>query len=204
MEGRASRLQCGALVFEDQRPRAFCAGLLRPRVYVSSGAVGLLDEAALNAVLEHERHHVRRRDPLRLAAGRVLARALFFLPGYQTLVSRQQWLSELSADERTMNAAPGNRSALARAIVTFSDSSDPHGGTGVDPARVDQLLGDPPVWRFPAALCVVLALVIALIAAVVVLAGRTAVGTACVVVLALIPAGLGLISIRITRTARSR
>jgi hypothetical protein len=26
-----------ALVFEDERPRAFCAGLLRPRVYIDRG-----------------------------------------------------------------------------------------------------------------------------------------------------------------------
>jgi Zn-dependent protease with chaperone function len=69
------------LVIEDEFPRAFCAGLLRPRVYVSSGAVALLDEHALRAVLLHERHHMRRHDPLRLAAGRAIARALFFAPG---------------------------------------------------------------------------------------------------------------------------
>jgi hypothetical protein len=211
----AARVSDGAFVFEDPRPRAFCAGLLRPRVYVSSGAVALLDEPALNAVLEHERHHVRRRDPLRLAAGRVLARALFFLPGYRALVGRQQWLAELSADEQAITAAPGNRSALARAMVTFSASSGPGDETGIDPARVDHLLGQPPAWRFPAALCVLSALVIALIIATVVLAGQTAFGAAslappflsdqaCIVVLALIPAALGLVLIRIARTARSR
>jgi hypothetical protein len=210
-----SGLSNGALVFEDPRPRAFCAGLLRPRVYVSSGAVAVLDEPALDAVLEHERHHAHRRDPLRLASGRVLARALFFLPGYQGLVNRQQRLAELSADEHAMTAAPGNRSALARAMVTFSDSSNARDNTGIDPARVDHLLGETPAWRFPAAICVVSALVIALIVAVVVLAGQTAFGAAtlsppflsrqaCVVVLAMIPAALGLGSILVARTVRSR
>src|ERR1700744_6293998 len=100
-EGRASRrfsravsrLQLetlkGAAVVPDTQPRAFCAGLLRPRVYVSAGAVALLDDAALNAVLAHERHHARRHDPLRFAAGRVLAHALFFLPELGLLVERQ-------------------------------------------------------------------------------------------------------------------
>ncbi len=35
------------LVIADERPRAFCAGLLRPRVYISTGALALLDELAL-------------------------------------------------------------------------------------------------------------------------------------------------------------
>jgi Zn-dependent protease with chaperone function len=61
----------GASVIGDSSPRAFCVGLLRPRVYVSTGAVEMLDEAALEVVLAHERHHAGRGDPLRLAAGRV-------------------------------------------------------------------------------------------------------------------------------------
>jgi len=59
------------------------------------GAVAALDDGALSAVLAHERHHARRRDPLRLATGRVLARALFFLPELRDLVNRQQALAEL-------------------------------------------------------------------------------------------------------------
>lgn len=92
-----------AVVVPDPQPRAFCAGLLRPRVYVSAGAVAVLDEAALDAVLAHERHHARRRDPLRFAAGRVLADALFFLPELGLLVERQQALAELSADESAVD-----------------------------------------------------------------------------------------------------
>jgi beta-lactamase regulating signal transducer with metallopeptidase domain len=164
--------------------------------------------------LEHERHHALRRDPLRLAAARVLARAVFFLPGYRALVGRQQALAELGADERAINAAPGNRSALARAMVIFSDSAESGDERGVDPERVDHLLGEAPSWRFPAALCALSALVIALLIAVVVLAGQTAFGAAtlappflsrqaCVVVLALIPAALGLASVRLARTVRS-
>lgn len=80
----------GVVVVEDRRPQAFCAGLLRPRVYVSTAAVALLDESALDAVIAHEFHHARRRDPLRLAVGRVLVRALFFMPGLAGLARRHR------------------------------------------------------------------------------------------------------------------
>jgi Zn-dependent protease with chaperone function len=33
--------------------------------------VALLDDSGLDAMLAHEHHHARRRDPLRLATGRV-------------------------------------------------------------------------------------------------------------------------------------
>src|SRR5581483_7507201 len=111
-----------ALVIHDQSPRAFCAGLLRPRVYVSSGAVALLDQRALGAVLAHERHHARSRDPLRLAVSRVLAHALFFVPGLRELGRRRRLLAELSADESAMNLDSGSRSDLARAMLAFSDA----------------------------------------------------------------------------------
>jgi bla regulator protein blaR1 len=193
----------GALLIVDPQPRAFCAGLLRPRVYVSTGAVAMLDDEALDAVLAHERHHAHRRDPLRFAVGRVLIRALFFLPELEDLVERQRALAELSADESAANAAPENRSALARAMLSFSDAPGSAHGAGIDPARVDYLLGESPSWRFPALVCVAAASVLALLAAVAVLAGQLASGSAtlgvpflsrqpCVVVLAGIPAALGL------------
>jgi Zn-dependent protease with chaperone function len=186
-----------ALVIDDERPQAFCAGLFHPRVYVSSGAVALLDESALDAMLAHEAHHARCRDPLRLAVGRVLAHALFFVPGLHELVRRQQALAELGADESAINLAPGHRSALARAMLTFSDSSA--GPVGIDPRRVDHLLGEPPSWRFPTLLCLAASGVIALVGAIAFLVGQLAIGSAtlappffsrqpCVVVLSLIPA----------------
>jgi hypothetical protein len=199
-------LHGGALILDDEQPRAFCVGLLRPQVYVSSGAVAMLDDDALGAVLAHEHHHARRHDPLRLAVGRVLARALFFLPELDDLVERQQALAELSADESAVNTAPANRSALARAMLSFSDAAGEgtdRGSAGIDPARVDYLLGDPPSWRFPIVLCTAAGSMIALLATLTVLAGQLASGSAtlalpflsrqpCIVILAAIPAALGL------------
>jgi Zn-dependent protease with chaperone function len=200
-----------AFVIVDERPKAFCAGLFHPRVYVSSGAVALLDESALDAVLAHEAHHARCRDPLRLAVGRILARALFFVPGLRELVHRQQALAELGADESAINAAAEHRSALARAMLTFADSSGAAGQVGIDPRRVDHLLGEAPSWRFPTLLCCASAGVLALLGAIVVLASRLAIGSAtlappffsaqpCVVVLALIPA-MGLMGAYVGRGA---
>jgi Peptidase family M48 len=147
-------------VIADARPRAFCGGVLQPRVYVSTWAMAILDGAGLNAVLAHERHHARRFDPLRLAAGRVLARALFFLPELGELVEHQQALAELSADESAVNALPANRFALAEAMLSFSDTPASGGSTGIDPARVDYLLGESPRWRFPVLLCLAAASVL--------------------------------------------
>jgi bla regulator protein blaR1 len=205
----------GTLLIADEHPRAFCAGLLRPRVYLSTGAVAILDDGALNAVLAHERHHVRRRDPLRLAVGRVLARALFFLPGLPDLVARQQAMAELGADETAVDAAPANRSALARAMLSFADVPVAEASAGVDPARVDYLLGESPSWRFPAVLSLAAAGVVALLVTVAVLVGQAASGMAtlappflsrqpCIVILAATPVLLGALAATYRRGLRLR
>ncbi len=209
------RLVQDALVIEDERPRAFCAGLISPRVYISSGALAMLDESGLDAVLAHERYHARRRDPLRLCTARVLARALFLLPGLDELVERQQALAELSADESAINARPSNRAGLAAAMLSFSDLTGSGSSVGIDPARVDHLLGEDSSWRFPVGLCLGCAGVIALLIATGVLVGRVAHGSAtlappflsgepCVLVLAAIPAFGGLLATLYLHATRTR
>jgi Zn-dependent protease with chaperone function len=205
----------GLLVIDDDRPEAFCAGLFRPRVYITTGALAKLDEQGLDAVLVHERHHARRRDPLRLAAGRVIARSLFFLPGVRELRRGQQILAEVSADESALSAAAGDRSALARAMLSFGDAAETGASSGIDPVRVEYLLGRAPSWQFPALMCLAAVVLLALVATVAILVTREAAGSAtlaapflsaqpCVVMLALIPCGVGLIAARLGRIARER
>jgi bla regulator protein blaR1 len=204
----------GAWLISDARPQAFCAGLLRPRVYVSTGAVELLDAPALASVLAHEQHHARRHDPLRLACGRVLAASLFFIPAHRRLVQRQHALAEISADEAAVINAGGDRSALASAMLSFSQASSAD-AVGIDPERVDYLLGERTRWRFPLMLCLGTAAALSLLIAVAVLAAHVAVGSTtlappflssqpCVAVLAMIPAAAGLTGVAFyARTRRT-
>jgi hypothetical protein len=203
----------GAWVITDERPQAFCAGLLRPRVYFSTGALELLDAPALAAVLAHERHHAIRHDPLRLACGRVLAAGLFFIPGMRRLVQRQDALAEISADEAAVLTVGVERSGLASAMLSFSQASSAD-ALGIDPERVDYLLGERAQWRFPVALCLGVLAALSLLVAVAVLAAHAAVGSAtlappflssqpCVAVLAMIPAAAGLAGLVYARTRQT-
>jgi Zn-dependent protease with chaperone function len=188
----------GAWLIDDDRPQAFCAGLFHPRVYLSTGTVKMLDAPALDAVLAHERHHASRHDPLRLACARALAAGLFYMPALRRLVSRQHALAEISADEAAVISAGGDRSALASAILSFSQSDDQR-AAGVDPERIDYLIGERPHWRFPLALCLSGIGALSLLVALALLAARAAAGSVtlappflssqpCVAVLAMIPA----------------
>jgi hypothetical protein len=95
-------------------------------------------------------------------------------------------------------------------MLSFAEHSRPEDPTGLDPARVDHLLGDPPGWRFPLLACALAFTVLGLLAAAGVLAGRIAAGSAtlslpflsrqpCVVMLAAIPSVLGFLALRLRR-----
>jgi BlaR1 peptidase M56 len=136
-----------ARVIDDDVPQAFCIGLLRPRIYVSCGALELLRDEERAAVLAHEAHHARRRDPLRLLVARALAEGLFFLPAVRRLPDRYAALAELAADEAAA-AGRGGRRALASALLAFDAHPSP-AAVGIAPERVEQLLGQRPRWELP-------------------------------------------------------
>jgi hypothetical protein len=110
-----------------------------------------LSEAELHAVVDHEHHHLRRHDPLRLLLARALADALFFIPLFRRTAERYEALGELAADEEAVSRAPG-RSALASALLKFDDAKT-RGATvvGIAAEHVDHLMGDPDArrWSLP-------------------------------------------------------
>lgn len=134
-------------------PRAFCSGLVRPRVYVSEGALTRFGERELAAVVAHEAHHADRRDPLRLLAARAIGDAY----SLRTLPRREQALSELAADAAAVRR--GGAAPLASALLAFPGD--------VAPERVDRLAGAAPVGEVSntmvaAAAAVLAALVVAI------------------------------------------
>jgi Zn-dependent protease with chaperone function len=151
-------------VFEDPRPQAFCAGYLHPRIYLSSGALRRLSGVQLEAVVAHERYHVRRRDPLRILLARVLGDCLFFIPVLRRLVERYGALSELAADEEAVRRA--GASTLASALLTFGERGSPAVVVGIARERVDHLLGEGPRWELPISLLAGSLVAIAALAAV--------------------------------------
>lgn len=145
---RMAPLQISPGVVDDAVPRAFSVGLVRPRVLVTTGALHTLTPVELTAVLAHERAHVRRRDALRLLIVRAFADGLFFCPGARQLAARLAALAELQADEAA------DRQGLAGAMLRID---------GVNPERVDRLLGAPVRWSVDAAALAWGAVVVALL-----------------------------------------
>ena len=121
-------------------PVAFCAGLTRPTVFVSEGAVATLSEPELLAVLYHEADHARRHEPLRRAARTAAAEVLTFLPIVGWWSERQIARSELSADAAAERVV--GRSALAGALLVMTAPAIPLAAfVGHAELRARRLLG---------------------------------------------------------------
>lgn len=112
---------------------AFAAtrGLVRPRILLSTGLVDALEQSELTAVLAHERHHLRARDPLRLLAGRMLAGYSWFLPLVRWWTARSTLRREVAAD-RAATALAGV-AAVAGALLKLADSPAPAAVAAANP-----------------------------------------------------------------------
>jgi Zn-dependent protease with chaperone function len=111
----ASALAPDLEVVESETAFSFAAGLLRPRVHVSSALVRALPRPRLDAVLEHERAHARRRDPLARLAARVLSWA-HLPPLRRELLAELELASEQACDAEAGRRV-GDRVAVAEAIL---------------------------------------------------------------------------------------
>jgi Zn-dependent protease with chaperone function len=134
-EVTAARSPKWLVVVEEPSPVAYCIGLLRPWVELSSGLLDRLSGPGVRAVLAHEASHRRRRDPLRAALGRSLARGLFFVPSLRDLADATLAENEISADLEAASLA--GRENLAAALLAMLKSPAPPGSA---PMATEDLL----------------------------------------------------------------
>lgn len=145
----------GLRILEEETPVAFCLpDRTHARVIVSRGALDNLSSEQLEAVLEHERAHVRRRHDLVLEGFLILHRAFPRMRGTDSARRQSQILIELLADDaalRRIGAAP-----LAQALVSLAAGPIPRGTLGAGTAtalrleRLERGPGEHPGWAFVA------------------------------------------------------
>jgi Zn-dependent protease with chaperone function len=136
------RTRCREVVCLDTtEPLAFCAGALRPRLFVSRGLIENLRPLELQAVLLHEAHHARRRDPLRRATVHAAGDVLFFAPLMSWWARRYLDSSELAADRAAMSAVGTSPVAGALCVIGGAPAIAAAGFSGAADLRARQLLG---------------------------------------------------------------
>lgn len=134
-------------------PLAFCFGLFKPRICLSTGLIDALSDQELKAVLLHEDFHCHHYDPLRTLLADSMAAVLFFLPA--AAEGRDLFLTstELAADRHVIrlsgrfSLAGALHKLLTHPLATQSATAGMTGITGISAtnARLVQLLGSAPI-----------------------------------------------------------
>lgn len=124
----------GVRVLAHDAPMAYCLpGLAQSRVVVSAGTYNRLAPDEMEAVVAHERAHLRARHDLVLEAFTVLYEAFPRLVSSEAALREIRLLVEVLAD-RAARRRSGSR-PLARALVALANSPGPAPGAGLAAGR---------------------------------------------------------------------
>jgi bla regulator protein blaR1 len=121
----------GALVVDYPAAAAYCVPGLRSAIVISAGALDLLDQAELEAVLAHERAHLRARHDLVLLPFCALLRAFRWSALALAANSQVALLVEMMADDRARRRLPARELATALLRVGASGGQAPAGALAV-------------------------------------------------------------------------
>jgi len=88
-----------ALIRDESVKVAFTHGLIRPKIYLSTGLLNSLTRGEARTVLLHEIHHRKSRDPLRLFLATLLRDIFFYLPIGGYIARRLHTVKEKAADD---------------------------------------------------------------------------------------------------------
>ncbi|MFF0473368.1 M56 family metallopeptidase [Streptomyces sp. NPDC004284] len=138
---RCDRLR--ATVLPHGAPAAYCLPGFRSRVVVSDGAVRLLTDEQLDAVLAHERAHIAGRHHLLIAATSAFADVFPWVPLARRAREQMAILVEMSADDRALRRH--SHEVLATAMYEIAAGRAPKGALGAAGSaavlRVKRILG---------------------------------------------------------------
>ncbi len=137
---------------EDRRLFAFCQGLVRPQVVISTELVAHLGSEELFAVLAHEADHARHRDPLSFVLARLAGAGMVWVPMAGRLAQAFELRAELAADAFAVEVS--GCKALASALLALGGSDEALAATAPASSRADWLgLRVETLWcrRMPAA-----------------------------------------------------
>lgn len=145
------RLDHDVWVLDHDDPLVYCVPGRSGGIVVTSAALVLLSSPELDAVIAHERAHLRGRHPLFLVITDGLRRCLGWIPSVRVAAQEVAQLVELLADDAASRRTNGR--VVAQALLALSHRPTPDGTlaatANLTALRVARLLGPPlpRLWR---------------------------------------------------------
>jgi Zn-dependent protease with chaperone function len=104
------------MVISHSMPVAVTMGLLKPRIVISSGLLSLMEEDEIEAVIEHEKYHLRHKDPLQMFLLSMLSVSMWYIPIFKWLSEKYNLIIELMADKHAISKV-GKSDVLGSALL---------------------------------------------------------------------------------------
>lgn len=105
-------------VIKENKHSAFVIGILRPKIYISTKLVSDLSIKELEAVLLHEKHHLKEKHPAKLLLLSAVQSSLFFFPIVKDIVAHIKISMEYEAD-RFVISQQGTKTHLLNTLNKF-------------------------------------------------------------------------------------
>lgn len=120
---RAGLRQSEVLYAQTPEQLVFCFGFFRPKILISRGVCIALQRKELEAVLLHEKYHLRHSHVIKLFLSKVISASFFFLPVFRVIAKHMEYAFERSADAYAMSVQ-GESTFLKSALATFLGSRE--------------------------------------------------------------------------------
>ncbi len=96
------------VVYKSEQPSAFCIGILRPKIFISSGMIQLLNKTEMEAVILHEVYHLKHKNNLMVFVFNTFSYILFIFPFIKDLKRQYEIHEETEADKHAHTYLKGN------------------------------------------------------------------------------------------------
>jgi Zn-dependent protease with chaperone function len=116
---RGLAAESGIHIVQCPQPMAFTMGFLKPRIFLTSGLLQLLDDPELEAVIYHEISHKKSADPFKILILSVCASVFWYIPLLKWLLNQYKIAREILADQyaiRRMGSSVELGSALLKLV----------------------------------------------------------------------------------------
>ncbi len=109
---------------KNKRPFAFCLGIRDPKIYVSTGLIAILTSKEIEAVLLHERYHLKNRDTFTMLIASIGESLLPFFPLFSDVLRNFRIEKEIQADKTAIEGLGSSKSVISilRKLLTVPET----------------------------------------------------------------------------------
>lgn len=153
---------------KNKRIFAFCLGLHKPKIYISTGLISKMTKSELEAIVLHEKCHLKHNDPLILTILSSIYSLFPYLPVFSDLIRNLRIERELQADRQVVLSLGGNQELLSvmRKLLSLPKKDNFAFSLGIGDQdtielRIQALLGSNLAYRKFYPLNIIISLIVA-------------------------------------------